>query len=150
MLIACAGLTMFLRAPVYFSEPSFWAEDGERFFPVAWARSPIEALTHRPHGYLLFWANASTTLAAAIARAGLLPLGDVPLVIVLCAFAVQLLPVAIIAFSRAAFWGGAVRRTIAITAVIVGGLHHETWLNTCNSQPWLTVAACLLLLEPPE
>jgi hypothetical protein len=141
---------MVLRAPVYLSEPSFWAEDGRLFFPVAWEHSPIEGLTHRPHGYLLFSANLSTTLAAVLVRAGLLSLAQAPLVIVLCAFAVQLLPVAIIAFSRAPFWGGPVRRLLAIVAVIVGGLHHETWLNTINSQPWLVVAASLLLLEPPE
>jgi hypothetical protein len=150
MLLLGAALVMVLRAPVYFSEPSFWAEDGQLFFPVAWERPPIEGLTHHPQGYLLLWANLSTTLAAVLVRTGLLSLARAPIVIVLCAFAVQLLPAAVIAFSQAPFWGGFVRRTLAIMAVVVGGLHHETWLNTINSQPWLVVTASLLLLEPAE
>jgi hypothetical protein len=149
-LLLGAAFLMALRAPVYLSAPSFWAEEGTLYFAVAWGRPLREALTYRPAGYFLLPANVATTLAAALVRAGILQLARAPQVTVLVALAVQLLPVALIAWSRAPFWGGALRRSVGIAVVLFGALTDEIWLNTINSQPWLVVVAALLLLEPPD
>jgi hypothetical protein len=149
-LLLGAALLIVLRAPVYFSAPSFWAEEGTLYFAVAWAHPLREALTYRPAGYLLLCANLATTLAATLVRGGVLPLARAPLVTVLVAFAVQLLPVAVIATSRAPFWSGALRRSAGVAIVLFGALTDEIWLNTINAQPWLVVATALLLLEPPD
>jgi len=141
---------MVLRAPLYFSTPSFWAEEGTLYFAVAWTHALPEALTYRPAGYLLLCSNLATTLAVALVRGGILPLARAPLVTVLCAFAVQLVPVAVIAASRAPFWSGALRRSAGVAIILFGALTDEIWLNTINAQPWLTVAAALLLLEPAD
>jgi hypothetical protein len=109
-----------------------------------------EALAYRPAGYLLLCANLATTLAAALAHGGLLPLARAPLVTVLASLAVQLLPVTVIAWSRAPFWDGALRRGVGVAIVLFGALTDEIWLNTINCQPWLVVAAALLLLEPAD
>jgi hypothetical protein len=148
-LLLAAALAMVLRAPVYVTGPSFWAEEGTLYFATAWGHSLSESLVYRPAGYLLLWANLATTAAARLARGGVVPLTHAPQVTVLFALAVQLLPVAVIACSRAPFWGGPVRRAIGILVVLVGVLTDEIWLNTVNSQPWLVLAAVLLLLEPP-
>jgi hypothetical protein len=140
---------MALRAPVYLTQPNFWAEEGMLYFAVAWERPVIEALTFRVAGYLLLWANLATTLAALLVQAGLVPLARAPQVTALCALVAQLIPVAVIAWSRAPFWGGTLRRTAGIGLLLVGVLTDEIWLNTINSQPWLVLAAALLLLEPP-
>jgi hypothetical protein len=140
---------MALRAPVYLTQPNFWAEEGMLYFAVAWERPLGEALTFRVAGYLLLWANLATTLAAGLVRAGLVPLTHAPQVTALCALVAQLIPVAVIAWSRAPFWGGTLRRTVGIGLLLVGVLTDEVWLNTINSQPWLVLAAVLLLLEPP-
>ena len=148
-LLLAAALAMLLRAPVYVTGPSFWAEEGTLYFATAWDHSLDESLVYRPAGYLLLWANLATTAAARLVRGGVLPLTHAPQVTVLFALAVQLLPVAVIACSRAPFWGGPVRRAIGVLVVLVGVLTDEIWLNTVNSQPWLVLAAVLLLLEPP-
>ncbi len=139
---------MVLRAPVYLTEPSFWAEEGTLYFAMAWDRPLGEALTYRSAGYLLLWANLATVLAAGLVRAGLLPLAHAPQVTALFALAAQLLPVAIIAWSRAPFWDGTLRRAAGVGVLLLGVLTDEVWLNTVNSQPWFVVAAALLLLEP--
>ena len=148
VLLLAAALAMVLRAPVYLTGPSFWAEEGTLYFATAWGHSLRESLVYRPAGYLLLWANLATTAAARLARGGVLSLTHAPQVTVLFALAVQLLPVAVIACSRAPFWGGSIRRAIGILVVLVGVLTDEIWLNTVNSQPWLVLAAVLLLLEP--
>src|SRR5262245_58192997 len=50
-LLIAAALVMVLRAPVYVTEPSFWAEEGTLFFVTGWGRSLAEALSYRPAGY---------------------------------------------------------------------------------------------------
>src|SRR5262249_48115960 len=149
-LLLGAAVVMILRAPIYFSAPSFWAEEGTLYFGLAWTHPVREALTYRPAGYLLLCANLATTLAAALVHGGLLPLARAPLVTVLASLAVQLLPVAVIAWSRAPFWDGALRRAMGVAIVLFGALTDEIWLNTINCQPWLVVAAALLLLEPSD
>src|SRR5262249_13266819 len=125
------------------------AEEGTLFFVTGWSRSIAEALTYRPAGYLLLWANLATTLAARLARGGLLSLTHAPQVTVLCALVVQRLPVAVIAWSRAPFWDGLWRRLVGVALVLVAVPTDEIWLNTINCQPWLILTAALLLLEPP-
>ena len=149
-LLLGAAVVMVLRAPIYFSAPSFWAEEGTLYFALAWTRPVHEALSYRPAGYLLLCANLATTVAAALVHGGAVPLARAPLVTVLASLAVQLLPVAVIAWSRAPFWDGALRRSLGVAVVLFGALTDEIWLNTINSQPWLVVAAALLLLEPAD
>ena len=147
-LLALAAAAMALRAPVYLSAPSFWAEEGTLYFAFAWDHALGDALRYRPAAYLVLSANVATAVAARLVRAGLLVLEHAPHVTVLWALAVQLVPIAVIAWSRAPFWNGRLRRAAGVAIVLFGGLSDEIWLNTINSQPWLTVAAALLLLEP--
>ena len=149
VLLLGAALAMAVRAPIYLSEPSFWAEEGSLFFAVAWEQAPWAALTYRPTEYLVWWANLATTATATLVHLGAVPLARAPLVTVCFALAAQLLPVAVIAWSRAPFWGGPLRRVVAIAIVLLGVLTDEIWLNTVNSQHWLVLAAALLALEPP-
>jgi hypothetical protein len=148
ILLVAAALAMILRAPVYVTSPSFWAEEGTLYFAVAWGRSLRETLSYRQAGYLSLWPKLATFVGARLARSGLVPLVHAPQVTVAFALVVQLLPVAVIAWSRAPFWGGSIRRAVGILIVLVGVLTDEIWLNTVNSQPWLVLAAALLLLEP--
>ena len=150
LLLVAAALVMVLRAPVYLTGPNFWAEEGSLYFAVAWERPLWEALSYRPAGYLLWWANLSTATAATLVRVGLVPLARAPQVTALFALAAQLLPMAIIAWGRAALWRDPPRRVIGIGVVLLGALTDEIWLNTVNSQPWFVLAAALLLLEPAD
>ncbi len=144
LLVAGGAAVMVLRASQYFTAPGFWAEEGMLFYVYARAHSAAEALAYRPAGYLLAWANVATLLAAR-----LVPPLQAPLVTTLLAFAVQTLPLWLIAFGRAPFWQGIERKSLGIAVVLFGGLTGEIWLNTINSQFWLVLATVLILLEPP-
>jgi hypothetical protein len=150
LVLLLAAAAIVVRAPVYFSTPSFWAEEGAYHFAIAWERPPLAALTYQRAGYLNLWANLATTTAARLVRAGVISLTHAPFVTVTFAFAVQLLLVALIAWSRAPFWGGPGRRIVGIVAVLAGAMTDEIWLTTINSQHWLVLASVLLLLEPPD
>jgi hypothetical protein len=149
LLLLAAG-AIVVRSPVYFSTPSFWAEEGAFHFAIAWERPPLAALTYQRAGYLNLWANLATTTAAGLVRAGAISLTHAPFVTVTFAFAVQLLLVALIAWSRAPFWGGPGRRIVGIVAVLAGAMTDEIWLISLNSQHWLVLASVLILLEPPD
>jgi hypothetical protein len=149
-LLLGAAVVIVVRAPVYFWSPNFWAEEGMLHFATACGAPPLAALTFRPVGYLNLWVDLSTTSAAILVRAGVLPLTHAPLVTVMFAFAAQLLPVAVIAWSNAPFWGSALRRIVGIAAVLFGAMTNEIWLSSLNSQHWLALVVALLLLEPPN
>ena len=148
VVLVAAAVLMVARAPVYVTAPSFWAEEGTLLFAFAWNHTFAAALAYRPAGYLLLYATTATAIAAQLVRAGLVALEHAPRVTVLCALAMQLVPVALIAWSRAPFWDGILRRTAGVAIVLFGALTDEVWLNTINCQPWLTIATALLLLEP--
>jgi len=150
LLLLLAAAAIVVRAPVYFSTPSFWAEEGAVHFAIAWQRPPLAALTYQRAGYLNLWVNLATTAAAWLVRAGAISLTHAPFVTVAFALAVQLLLVALIAWSRSPFWGGPGRRIVGILAVLAGAMTDEIWLTALNSQHWLVLASVLLLLEPPD
>jgi hypothetical protein len=147
-LLAGVMLATVLRAPVYFAAPSFWAEEGTLHFAFAWGHPLAAALAYRPAGYLGLYPSLATGVVARLVRGGLVALEQAPRLTVLFALAAQLLPVALIVWSRALFWDGALRRVVGVAIVLFGALTDEIWLNTINSQSWLTVAAALVLLEP--
>ncbi|HJW68893.1 MAG TPA: hypothetical protein VJ829_06015, partial [Candidatus Binatia bacterium] len=50
ILLSAAALAIVVRAPVYVTGPSFWAEEGSLYFAVAWDHPLREALIYRPAG----------------------------------------------------------------------------------------------------
>jgi len=142
LLVVLAAAAIVARAPVYLVAPNFWAEEGTFFY--VWARTHHwwETVFFAPAGYYLLWANVAGLLGA------LAPVVEAPLVTKLAAFAVQLVPVALIAAGEAPLWQAPWRREIGIAAVLFGSLSGEIWLATVNSQSWLALVAVLVLLEP--
>ncbi len=137
-----AAAAMVVRAPVYFTAPSFWAEEGSLFHAYAFMHRWDETLTVTPVGYYLFYANLVALLAARM------PVAIAPLVTKLLALVIQLVPVALIATSDAPLWRSPPRRALGIAAVLFGALSGEIWLATINSQFYLTLVAVLVLIEP--
>jgi hypothetical protein len=141
--VMVAAAAMVGRAPVYFTAPSFWAEEGSLFHAYAFMHRWDETLASTPSGYYLFYANLVALVAA---RA---PVVIAPLVTKILALVIQLVPVALIATSEAPLWRSPSRRALGIAAVLFGSLSGEIWLATINSQFYLTLIAILVLIEPP-
>ncbi len=151
LVVVAAALTIW-RAPQYVAAPSFWAEEGMLYFAPAWNAGALAGLVQRPAGYLILYANLATTLAVALVRSGICSLESAPRVTVMAALLAQLLPVVLVAAAVAPAWGetsgGIWRRAAAIAIVLFAARTGGQWLNTINSQTFLTLAAVVVLLEP--
>jgi len=150
LIVATAGVLTAWRAPVYLTEPSFWAEEGQFFFPFAWSRPWLDALVQRPVVYLHLYCNLATLAAAKLASSGVVGVESAPRVTAWAGLAAQLVPMAIIAFGRAPEWDGAVRRVVAAALVLLVPRTGGIWLNSVTTQNYLALAAWLLVLEPAQ
>jgi hypothetical protein len=96
-----------------------------------------------PHvGYYFLFANGVALIAARFA-----PLEYAPFVTLTAALAVQALPVALILFSRAPLWRSWASALTGVVIVIFVPMSIELWLNTINSQFFLSLCTFLVLLE---
>ncbi len=144
--LVASALVISWRAPSLLLRPRFWAEEGSIYFAFAYCHahtsSWYQALIFDFRGYFALWPNLVTTVAANVA-----PLERAPLVTTLFAFAVQLIPIGIIVWSRSDFWRSPTRKTLGVLIALFAPLSGELWLNTINSQFYFSLIAFLLLLE---
>lgn len=141
-LFVISILLMYFREPAFFLTPRFWAEEGSRYFPLAYRVSWHESLLTVQNGYFGLWPNLATTLAAH-----LVPLRLAPLVTTLLAFFVQVIPISIIIWSNSELFRSLVRKVSAILIVLLAPLSGEIWLNTVNSQFYFSLITFLILHE---
>lgn len=137
-----AVLAIALRAPALWSHPRFWAEEGAIYFADAFNLPWYDSLFAPHFGYYLLFANGTALVAARLA-----PLEHAPLVTLIAALAVQALPVALILFSRAPLWRSWASALTGVVIVIFVPMSIELWLNTINSQFFLSLCTFLVLLE---
>jgi hypothetical protein len=139
--LACIAALIYLRDPRYFTQPRFWAEEGMLHFAFSYNHGGLAALFQPQIGYLNFWPNLATLLA------NLAPLESAPLVTTLMALLVQLLPVALIFWSRSPLWQGWWRKALGAAICLFVALTNEVWLNTVNSFTFFAVIVFLILVE---
>jgi len=145
LLIVLAAGFIYLRDPRYFLQPRFWAEEGSLHFAYSFGHPVLPALFKPQLGYLNFWPNLATLLATFV------PLELAPLITTLLAFAVQMLPIGLILFSRSPLWQSWGRKALGAAGVLFVPMTTEAWLNTINSfSYWGVIAFLILLEEPPE
>lgn len=140
--VALSALVVYARAPILFHHPRFWAEEAVVYFRWAWEHPWLSALMTPHNGYLSLFNNIAVVLAA-----NLVPLERAPLVSTLAAFLAQLAPIVIILFGRIPLLAGFPRQAVATLVILFTPPSAEVWLNTINSQFYLALATCLLLLE---
>ena len=109
--LALAGvlLVMFLRAPSFFLTPRMWAEEGRFYFANAYHYAHTN-LWHRgiyfiQGGYLNLWTGLAVTAAA-----NLVSVENATYVTAFFATVVQLIPVAVVLWSRSLFWQSPIRK----------------------------------------
>jgi hypothetical protein len=144
-LLLLAGVAIAARAPDLLRQPRFWAEEATVYFVSAVRSSWLEALAAPHLGYYSLYANLATALAAHT-----VPLEHAPLVTTLAAIVAQLLPVGVILGGRIRFLADLPRQTIGVAIVLLTPPSLEIWLNSPNSQFFLALTTCLLLLEDAE
>jgi hypothetical protein len=148
-LFLVATAIILLRMPVLLSEPRLWAEEGGRYYAVAYRYSHgpqwYLSLLNVQRGYFALWPNLATTMAA-----NLTSVEDAPYVTTWMALLGQLLPLAIIAWGKADIWRAPWRRFAGVLIYLLIPISGEIWLNTINSQFYFALAAFLALLEPAD
>ncbi len=131
----------FIKAPVFFLKPRFWAEEGVVYFMQGRAISLLETLTAMPLGYLSFPANIAGWVSAQ------LPLYHAPLGGLAVSLAIQLLIPCVVIANRY-FDGNRVKQAAFLLVPLLVFQSFETWLNSINSQFWMILAASLILAAP--
>ena len=146
LLLATSGAVAFLRAPGLILEPRLWAEEGESFFQYAYHVDFWQGLFYAERysgGYFLLIGTLPSALAARFC-----PLESVAAWFTAWAFAVLLLPLAIIAFGKSYVWDTAGRRVAACAVVLFAPTAiGEVWLNITNAQVYLGLASVCILCE---
>ncbi|MEQ1878926.1 MAG: hypothetical protein ABL958_19965, partial [Bdellovibrionia bacterium] len=140
-LAVILGLTV-LREPLLFQFPRIWAEEGKFYLAQAYGKTLAEALAFVEFGYY----NLSATAAGYFAG-NFFPLEQAPGVTLSVALFVQMTAFYIILSSRAAFWDSPIKKLVGAALVLFIPNAPEVWLNSINSQYWLTLIAFLILLE---
>jgi hypothetical protein len=135
------ALVLAARSPVVMFIGRFWAEEGTVYFQYAWTHSFLDALTAPHIGYYNFVANVAGIFAAQV------PLEIAPRTTAGIALLVQLLPPALVLFTRIPGLGTPLRKAIALLLFLVVPANPEVGLNSINSHFILCVATGLVLVS---
>lgn len=147
IFLLSVGVIVF-RQPTLFIEPRLWAEEGGRFFSYAFSHSWLQSLLQTQGGYYTLWPNIAATIAA-----NCVPLSHAPLVTTVAAFIVQIIPIAIILWSNSPLWeteniySHFIKKTVAISIIILVPSSDEAWLNTICSQFYFSLISLFILTE---
>lgn len=142
-LLGGFALLTALRAPWLVLAPRFFAEEGVLYFRYALDHGSLDSLTARHLGYFALVPNAATALAAQ------LPLASAPYATLAFAFAVQMLPAAVIIHDRSLFRTER-EKMFALTVLLLPLAMRREWLSTIHAQFWLALTMCLMLVVPPR
>lgn len=131
----------FVKAPILFLKPRFWAEEGVVYFLQGRVIGLLETVTAMPLGYLSFPANIAGWVSAQ------LPLYYAPYGALIVSLAIQLLIPCVVIFNRY-FDGHRARQAVFLLIPLLVFQSFETWLNSINSQFWMLLAASMILAAP--
>lgn len=135
------SLITFLRSPDTLRVPELYAEDGRVWFADAYQRGPLHPLFVAHTGYL-------QTFPRLVADLGLLvPLGRLPLLFVLVAVSVQVMPAALVVSRRFATLvpSFSVRLVLALTYLLIPN-STEVNSNLTNAQWHLALLAFMVVV----
>ena len=137
-----AASLILLRKPSLVTDPRFWAEEGSVYFAYAFGHSVFETLSFTYAGYWSLPVNLAACLSA-----NLVPLEHAPFITTGLAFALQMPPLWIIIYGSCTLFENRSVKIAAALAVVFTLSSGEIWLNTVNSQFYLTLALVLILFE---
>ena len=142
ILLLGSILVIYLRAPILFHHPRFWAEEGTIYFWGSYHLPWFQAILNNRIGYLNLIPSISSTIAA-----NMLDIKYAPFATTIFAFLIQLSPILVILISRSFFWKNHSARIIGVLIVLFIPSTQESWLNTINSQFYLQLTSFLILMD---
>jgi hypothetical protein len=142
LVLMSAGAVMYWRAPRLLQEPRIWAEEGTVYLAYAFSHSWLQALIAPHQGYYGLLPNVASLLALAIGG-----VRYAPNVTTWLAFAVQLVPMAIVIWGTSSLWEHWYQRILGVLVILLAASSGEVWLNTINSQFYFAIVTFLILME---
>jgi hypothetical protein len=140
LLLLLYSLLVAARYPWLLLHGRVWAEEGTIYLRSAWL-SGIASTLFSPHlGYYALWPNFCSLLAAHV-----FPLQYAALVLVWCAFSVQVFAGYLTLQCEAFSTIGA--KSLALAVLLLAAPSRQVWLNTINSQFYLVVCAIIIFLS---
>lgn len=136
------AFAVLLRQPAFLLKPRFFCEEGTVYYAYALHHPILDSLLRTAQGYYSLVQNVSALLAAYC-----VPVEWAPLVTTLVGAAIQLLPYAIILWSRASFWQRDYAKFLGCLAVLTTALSNDIWLTSVCVHFHLSLVTGLLLLE---
>jgi hypothetical protein len=144
IILSAYVLLCIVRVPAIVFPGRFWAEEATVYFHEAYCEPLSEVFSQPRQGYYSLY-NKLACLTAASA----VPLRFAPLVTTLFAGLAQILPVALLWFSKIEGLASWRIRIAAILVLLLVQPNQEVWLNTGCSQFFLCVAAGIVLVSEP-
>ncbi len=120
-----------------------WAEEAS-YFATAYEFGWVKGLTQVHGEYVNLPANLAATAAQFLA------LEDAPKASLLLALLFQCLPAIVLLTLRIPWLSAPQHSVVAVLLTILTPLSEETWLNSINSQIYLTVCVGLILMARPR
>jgi hypothetical protein len=120
-----------------------WAEEAS-YFATAYEFGWVKGLTQVHGEYVNLPANLAATAAQFLA------LEDAPKASLLLALLFQCLPAIVLLTLRIPWLSAPQHSVVAVLLTILTPLSEETWLNSINSQVYLTVCVGLILMARPR
>lgn len=143
LFVLCLYIALILvRAPDIVWPGRFWAEEGAIYFREAYTSPPLTVLTTANLGYY-----SLLNKIASLAAVHTVPLRFAPVITVLFALVVQILPAWLLLFSRIPSLKSRFYQICAIFVVLLIQPNQGVWLNTINSQFFLCVATAIILIS---
>ena len=143
LLVLAFALLVAGRMPGLWPEGRLWAEEGKVYLFHAWHDPWYWALVKVHTGYMNLPASVGTTLGVHW-----LPLPRVPLLTLLIALLLQVIPAALLAAGRIAWLRDWWKLALALLLVAAVPLSGEVWLNTITSQFHVLLAVAIVLASP--
>ncbi len=149
MITNCLLLLVYLSL-IVIRQPSlmmgrFWAEEGTVYFSYAYSMPWYKTIIMSHLGYYSLVDNIAALLAFY-----LVSLEQAPKVTVIFALIIQLIPALLIIISHSDPFRGYTRKFFAILIILVAVPSQEVWLNTINSQFYLTLCVGIIMVSQFE
>jgi len=136
----CVVLIIY-RAPILFTEPRFYGEEGSSFFAFACKHSWFQSLVMPAISYYSLFLNFSCTLAAKC-----VPLLYAPWVTTYLSLLLTLLPIILVLWGRSLFFDTPLKQGLICLCTLFFA-PGEIWISTTCSQFYLCLITFLILIQ---
>ncbi len=141
LVLSLFGLLVLVRAPVLVWPGRLWGDEGTIYFYQYYTSTVWQSLASVDLGYFSLFNKL-----AGLASVYWVPLIYAPVVLALFSFVIMLLPAWLLLYASQEFRENKVRYFLIVAVILLIQPNSEVWLNTVNSQFYLSLATAIILI----